>query len=192
MPIIITIAYNLVICYNYHVFANCEYKFMIKGQDIVVLAALMSAKGTSPYLALADKSQLSVSEAHASIKRLQAASLVNAERHLIKRNVEEFLLHALKYTFPLRMSGGSSVGMPTAYAAPIAEKEFVIVGRAPVWCGSEGEVNGIGIEPIYSSAPLAAKRSREMYDRLALIDMLRGGRVRERQYAERKLKEMIG
>lgn len=164
---------------------------MIKGQDIVVLAALMSEKGSFPYLALADKAQLSVSETYASIKRLQAASLVNTERHLIKKNAEEFLLHALKYTFPLRMSGGLSVGMPTAYAAPIAEKEFTVIGRVPVWCGSEGEVHGIGIDPIYPSAPLAAKCDSKMYDRLALIDMLRGGRVRERQYAEFKLKRIL-
>lgn len=164
---------------------------MIKGQDIVVLLALMRAKKDFPYIELANKAQLSVSEAHAAIKRLQDASLVNAERHLVRRNVEEFLIHALKYTFPLQMSGGWSVGMPTAYSSPIAKSEFVSTGRAQVWCGSEGEVSGIGIVPIYPSAPCAAKCNQDMYDKLALIDMLRGGRLRERNYASSKLMEMM-
>ena len=30
-----------------------------------------------------------------------------------------------------------------------------------------------------------------MYDRLALVDMLRGGRLRERIFAERKIREIL-
>lgn len=163
---------------------------MLKGQDIVVLASLIGSDSSVPYLQLAERAQISVSEAHAAVKRLQDSSLLNSERRIVQRNVEEFLVHGLRYLFPLRASGWS-VGMPTGYAAPIGAAEFVTVGRVPVWEGSEGDVSGVGIEPIYSSAPRAAKRSRELYDRLALIDMLRGGRIRERQYAESKLKGMM-
>ena len=82
--------------------------------------------------------------------------------------------------------------MPTSYAAPVAEDEFVSVGSGPVWTNSDGRVEGIGFVPIYPTAPKAAQADRGMYDRLALIDMLRGGRLRERKYAEDKLMEMLG
>lgn len=164
---------------------------MLKGQDIVVLLALMGAKKKYSYAELANKASLSVSESHAAIKRLQIALLVNEKHRLVRKNVEEFLIHALKYAFPLQRSGTMNVGMPTAYSSPIAESEFAATGRAQVWCGSEGKVIGMGVEPIYSSAPSAAKCDQDMYDKLALIDMLRGGRVRERNYASSKLMEMM-
>ena len=41
------------------------------------------------------------------------------------------------------------------------------------------------------TAPQAAEGNQGLYDRLALIDMLRGGRIRERQFAEQKLKEIL-
>lgn len=143
------------------------------------------------YMELAEKSQLSVSEAHAAVKRLQEASLVNSERRVIKRNAAEFLIHGLKYAFPVHTSGGLNVGMPTAYAAPVAEEEFATVGYVPVWNNSSGTVEGVGIDPIYSTAPKAAEADKGMYDRLALIDMLRGGRIRERKFAETKIMEMM-
>ena len=167
---------------------NC----MIKGQDIVVLTAIMGSAVQLPYAELAEKAQLSVSETHAAVKRLQESSLVNGERKVIRRNAVEFLVHGLKYTFPMKSTGGYNVGMPTSYAAPIAEDEFASVGLVPVWTNSKGNVEGIGFDPIYPTAPKAAEADRGMYNRLALIDMLRGGRLRERKYAEEKLMEMLG
>ena len=69
---------------------------MIKGQDILMLAALMG-EGTSelPYSELGRVACLSVSEAHASAKRLQESALINSMRRPVKRNVEEFLFQAL-------------------------------------------------------------------------------------------------
>ena len=44
---------------------------------------------------------------------------------------------------------------------------------------------------ITTEAPKAAANDLSLYDRLALIDMLRGGRLRERSFSEMKLKEML-
>ena len=165
---------------------------MIKRQDVVVLTAIMGSAVQLPYAELAEKAQLSVSETHAAVKRLQESSLVNGERKVIRRNAVEFLVHGLKYMFPMKSTGGYNVGMPTSYAAPIAEDEFASVGSVPVWTNSKGNVEGIGFNPIYPTAPKAAEADRGMYNRLALIDMLRGGRLRERKYAEAKLMEMLG
>ena len=45
---------------------------------------------------------------------------------------------------------------------------------------------------INSSASRAAANNRSLYDLLELMDMLRGGRIRERRFAELKLKEARG
>lgn len=167
---------------------------MLKGQDVVVLIALIGEDAAIPYQEISDRAQISLSEAHASVKRLQAVALLNQERRTIRRNVEEFLLHGMRYLFPMRMEGGWGKGLPTAYAAPVAEAEFAAVGRIPIWSDAEnpGEgVDGVAVEPIYRSVPRAARRNRALYDRLALVDMLRGGRIRERRFAESKLKEML-
>ena len=69
---------------------------MIKGQDILMLAALMSEGASElPYSELGRVACLSVSEAHASVKRLQESALINSMRRPVKRNVEEFLFQAL-------------------------------------------------------------------------------------------------
>ena len=107
---------------------------MLKGQDIVVLATLMDGrrKGES-YAELGERACLSVSETHASVKRLREASLIGSDRHVLKRNVLEFLVHGLRYAFPFRPVGGMAKGMPTSYAAPVAEGVFAVVGIYPVW-----------------------------------------------------------
>lgn len=167
---------------------------MLKGQDIVVLTSLIGEDSAVTYQEISDRAQISLSEAHAAVRRLQAVALLNHERRAIRRNVEEFLLHGIRYLFPMKTTGGWGKGLPTAYAAPVAEAEFAAVGRIPVWSEADDadmSVDGIAVQPIYPTAPRAARRNRAIYDRLALIDMLRGGRIRERRFAESKLKGML-
>ena len=163
----------------------------MKGQDILVLVSLMGDDAGLAYAELGRRSHLSVSETHAAIKRLVESGLLNSDRRLIKRNVVEFLSHGLKYTFPFKASGKLVRGMPTSYAAPVAKNEFASTGMVPVWSCEDGKVYGQAFEPIYATAPQAAAKDTGMYDRLALIDMLRGGRLRERIFAEGKLREML-
>lgn len=165
---------------------------MVKGQDVLVLAALMHEKSEMPRFAdVAGRAKLSLSETHAAVKRLQAASLVGSNRRVIRRNVTEFLIHALKYEFPIMASRVLSFGMPTSYAAPVAVEEFSISGYVPVWPCSTGSVRGLSFEPVYPTVPSAAEADRGMYDRLAVFDMLRAGRIRERKFAESRLQEMF-
>ena len=165
---------------------------MIKGQDIVVLAALMDESVRKlPYARLAHVVRLSVAETHAAVKRLQESALINGARSPIRRNVIEFLVHGLRYAFPMRPSGQCVHGMPTAYAAPIAADAFASRGMIPVWADSKGTDYGQAVYPLYPTAPEAAANDKALYGRLALIDMLRGGRIRERSFAEKKLGEML-
>ncbi len=165
---------------------------MLKGQDMVVLAALMGGRSSGlAYAGLASRARLSVSEAHAAVQRLRDASLVS-EGHCVKRrNAREFLLHGLKYLFPPKIEAGLFRGLPASYAAPVAEDEFSVSGEIPVWRSETGTAYGRALAPLYPTAPEAAAADRGMYDRLAVMDMLRGGRLRERAFAERKLEELM-
>lgn len=165
---------------------------MLKGQDIVVLAALMDDRcADESYAELAKRVCISASEAHASVRRLRDSALIRADRHVHRRNATEFLLHGLRYAFPLRSCGETARGIPTSYAAPVARDAFAVSGAVPVWQTSAGGELGNAVEPLYPTAPDAAAGSRRLYDRLALIDMLRGGRLRERHFAESRLEEMF-
>ena len=165
---------------------------MIKGQDIVVLASLMNESAQKlPYAELAETVRLSVAETHAAVKRLQASALLNDDHRPIVRNALEFLVHGLRYMFPLRPSGRLAKGMPTAYAAPVAADEFASSGRDLVWAVPDGTVYGLAVDPLYPTAPEAAAGDAALYGRLALFDMLRGGRLRERRFAESKIQEMF-
>lgn len=165
---------------------------MIKGQDIVVLAALMDAnRQNDTYAELGTHVCLSASETHAAVKRLLNAALINDKHRIFKHNAMEFLVHGLRYTFPLRPAGVMTKGLPTAYAAPIAEGLFATTGVCPVWSWNGGNTYGQSIEPLYKTAPEAASKDRRLYNWLALLDMLRGGRLRERIFAQKKLQEMM-
>lgn len=165
---------------------------MLKGQDLVVLAALMGDDAShEPYAGLGRRTCLSVSETHASVKRLLAAALLGGDRRVRRRNAIEFLVHGLRYAFPLRPVGKMAKGLATAYAAPVASGAFASTGLKPVWRSPDGDVFGQAFEPLYATAPQAAAKDRGLYDRLAVLDMLRGGRLRERQFAEGKLEEML-
>ena len=164
----------------------------MKNQDIVVLSVLIkNGAQTLSYSGIAENAKISTSEAYAAVKRLRECELITTGHRLKKRNVEEFLLHGLRYMFPLKFSGEFASGMPTGYAAPISADEFAVSGNVPVWSCPHGKVKGRVCEPIYPTVPEAAAEDPELYDRLALIDMIRGGRLRERKFAEEKLKGML-
>ena len=54
----------------------------------------------------------------------------------------------------------------------------------------DGDAVGPAYAPLYPTVPRAARADRGLYDRLALFDLARGGRVREREWARRRLEEL--
>ena len=164
----------------------------MKSQDMLVLSVLMKkGAGKLSYSGIGRNAKISVSEAFAAVKRLREADLVNSAHDIRRRNVEEFLFHGLRYMFPLKVTGEMASGMPTGFAAPVSSDAFAVCGHVPVWNSRRGDTVGRVCEPIYPTAPDAAAEDSAVYAHLALMDMLRGGRLRERRFAEEKLKEML-
>ena len=155
----------------------------LKPQDVLFLLKLV-AMGKQPWSfnELSVDLGMSSSEVHAASKRALAARLAIKDGNNIRpniRNLEDFLLHGIQYVF-IPERGELNRGMPTAHAVAPLDAWFVEDNDPPpVWPDPEGEVRGERFSPLYKSAPVAAKNDPKLYQLLALVDAIRGGRVRE-------------
>jgi hypothetical protein len=172
-----------------------NHQLTLKPQDLMVLLKLISL-GEKPatYGELAESLGMSSSEVHASIRRAQAARLLNMEADrpvIVRTTFREFLLHGAKYSFPATL-GAQARGVPTAYAAPPLASQIAQPNEPPpVWPDPQGDKRGISFHPLYPTAPAAAKRDQLLYELLALFDALRGGAARERQIASQLLSKHL-
>lgn len=191
---------------------------MLKPQDVVLLLKLLAnpkhLKWSQAHMAM--DLCVSVSEINAGIKRLISAGLLqlsqpplvglfapNKQMESVKQidrlyqpvlvACEEFLISSVKYHFPAKL-GEFTAGIETSYAAPIL-RSHIMHGNdpIPVWPYAEGNKRGQSLEPLYPSVPksISSFPDPEFYDLLCLIDVLRQGRVRERAFAIKMLKERI-
>lgn len=182
----------------------------LRPQDVVVVLKLL-ASGPIPwsYSKLAEQLEMSASHVFGSVGRARTIRLLDfAEIPLRARpvrvarpsrerlavlprpnrsNLKEFLIHGVKYAFPVER-GGETRGIPTAEAAsPLKQyfpQDFLL---PPVWPHAEGPLRGIGFSPLYKNVPQAALRDSKLYELLALVDAIREGRAREREIAIREL-----
>ena len=164
---------------------------VLKPQDVLFLLKLVALeKKRWSFNKLAVELGMSPAEVHAASKRAVSARLANRYESEIYPNIsnlEEFLIHGIQYVFvPDR--GGISRGMPTSYACEPIEN-FILSKEElpPIWPDPEGKIRGESFSPLYKSAPIAAKNDRKLYQLLALVDAIRGGRARERKIAKKEL-----
>ena len=89
-----------------------------KSLDIYALAKLTLEESARPYAVVAGELGMSASEFHAAVQRLGHSGLVELKERRIRQGaVREFLIHGLRYVFPVVM-GGLTRGIPTSFAAP--------------------------------------------------------------------------
>jgi len=164
----------------------------LKPQDVVVLVKLCGYESESrpPFSVIAAALEISQSEINASVKRLQSAKLLNPKELgelPINAAVEEFLIHAVKYAFPVKR-GHWVRGMPTSYAAEPLNR-IIVPGNdpIPVWPDPLGKERGLSLLPLYKSVPNAARRDTLLYSRLAILDAIREGGARQTRIAEKEL-----
>jgi len=167
----------------------------LKPQDLFVLLKLVAlGDKTWTFNELSVELGMSPSEVHAAAKRALAAKLAVKDSDKIRpniRNLGEFLLYGVQYVFvPER--GELNRGMPTAHACAPMESHFVADNDPPpVWPDPEGEVRGVSFSPLYKSAPKAARKDPKLYELLALVDGVRGGRAREKDFASKELQKRL-
>jgi hypothetical protein len=169
---------------------------MLKPQDVVIVLKLVAkAAANSPwnFASLAKELCMSSSEVHAGFKRAVKSQLVNPQtREPNLSALAEFIVHGLRYVFPAE-HGEITRGLPTAYAA--APLKFDLVKNSdlpPVWPSAVGTTRGQAFLPLYESVPRAVESDPVLYELLALVDAIRGGRARERNLAVKELKQRLG
>ena len=177
----------------------------LRPQDVVVVLKLLaSGSRTWTYSQLGEELSLSTSQVFRSVDRAEIARLLQqlpvlpppgyAKEHPIswpnRANLKEFLIHGVKYAFPVHR-GGLVRGIPTAHAAPPLNQHFATSFEPPpVWPYADGSVRGTEFSPLYKNAPKAASDPK-LYELLALVDAIRDGRAREREVAIRELTARI-
>src|SRR5208282_1064574 len=159
----------------------------------------------STYAELGEGLAMSASQVFRSAERAEEARLIYrlsappASGHTkdqpkfwpIRESLKEFLIHGVKYAFPVHR-GGLVRGMPTAHAAPPLDRQIAeSFDPPPVWPDPEGTVRGLEFSPLYKNVPAAARRDPKLYELLALVDAIRDGRAREREVAIRELTARI-
>jgi DNA-binding Lrp family transcriptional regulator len=163
----------------------------LKPQDIVVALKLCLAKSPISYAALGTTLGFSASEAHAAVRRLTEAGLVEiGTKNIHTAKLRDFILHGVPYAFPVKTKEITR-GMPTAWAAPVMAVRVAQSDQPPVWPDAEGKVKGVAVKPLYKSVVKATTNDSALYDLLALVDAIRLGRARDRNIAEQQLTERL-
>jgi hypothetical protein len=159
-----------------------------KSQDVLV-ALKLAAHGRKSYAEMAEELGMSVGEVFAATKRVADAGLIDPKSKKCRIDaLKEFLIHGVKYAFPAHR-GAMVRGIPTSWAAAPLREHLHADPKdpVPVWRDPSGTARGYQIEPLFKSAPYAAKRDPELYELLALVDALREGKARERALAAEEL-----
>jgi hypothetical protein len=164
----------------------------MRPQDIVILLKIISKKD-QPWQNkdLANELFISQSEISDSLNRSGMGGLIEHEKKkkVYRKSLIEFIEHGLHYVFPA-LPGSMVNGLYTAHSHPFMQKHFSSELNY-VWPDLRGKVRGLSIEPLYKEQVKAASLDNTLYLMLALIDVIRVGRVRELQIAVRELKNLI-
>ncbi len=140
---------------------------------------------------LAESLEISQSEISKSIQRSKHAGLLDPSgKSVMKYALMEFLQYGFRYVFPQKL-GPVVRGVPTSHSvSPL--KEFIHSTEDYVWPYGKGTVRGHSITPLYPSLPKAALKDAGLHELLALVDALRVGRAREREFAIAELRRRLG
>lgn len=156
-------------------------------------ALRLAESPVADFRTLADDLSLSVSTAHAAVKRLKLAGLVRPSSAGIgtvnRHALLEFLEHGVRYAFPA-VAGAPTRGVPTAHAGPVFA-EVMDSAEALVWEDPQGTVEGRALSPMLPRAGRLAERAPGTYALLTAVDALRIGRARERDIARRYIRRVL-
>jgi hypothetical protein len=163
----------------------------MRPQDIVILLKIIVlGKILWQNKDLANSLHISGSEISESLNRSEIAGLIDYNKKRVNRqSLFEFLEHGLRYVFPQR-PGALITGVPTAHGHPFV-KRFFDSDLNYVWPDSMGESRGFTVEPLYANQVKAIREDETLYKLLALLDVIRVGKVREIGIAINELRNIV-
>ncbi|MRG47217.1 hypothetical protein GFS24_19000 [Chitinophaga sp. SYP-B3965] len=162
----------------------------MRPHDIAVLLKIVLSEDGWLNKDLSAALKISPAEISYSLSRSALAGLLDVSKKKVRRQaLLEFLQHGLPYVFPA-IKGQVTKGVPTAYAAPVMSDHLVITDIV-VWSFSKGKARGESVVPLYPNLVEAVLEDKDLYDVLALVEVLRMGKVREKEYAVKLLKQIF-
>lgn len=166
---------------------------MLKPQEIFILVALANRENSEwTYDQLGADLEMPASQVFKSLERAEVAGLfVKDKRRVIRRNLVEFLIHGVKYAFPVR-TGSMVRGIPAGWQAPGLSELMMDAPEPYVWPNAMGSLRGQAIAPLHESLPIVASNAPELHAQFALIDLIRVGSARERKVAAEELEKRLG
>jgi len=166
-----------------------EHKGM-RPQDIVVLLKIIVKGDGWQNKDLAAELFLSPSEISESLHRSAVGNLINAaKRNVHRQTLLEFLQYGLHVVFPV-VPGGMVNGLPTAHSHPFMQQYFKSEVKY-VWPDVLAGDRGLSITPLYKDVVKAVQKDTKLYQMLALLDIIRVGRLRELDIAIKELTKLI-
>jgi len=159
--------------------------------DIVILLKIIASKQNQWFqIQIADSLFISQSEVSKSLNRLSYAGLCDPKgKKVMRMAFMELLQYGIKYVFP-QQPGAIVRGVPTAHSAPPLDA-IIQSEEKYVWPSGKGSARGQSIIPLYPTVVDAVKLDSLLHELLALVDVLRVGRAREREIAIQELKKRI-
>jgi len=167
----------------------------LKPQDVLVTLKLCClGERDWTFSNLGEMLGLSQGETYNATKRAKSAGLVFEKEgtlHVVRPRLFRFLQHGVASSFyPVR--GPVGRGMPTALSAPVMAGKGLTEADIPVvWPAEKGTVRGESLDPIYPTVVAACTLDGKLYELLALVDVLRVGRARERKLAAELLEKRL-
>ena len=163
----------------------------MRPQDIVVLLKIVCYGSRSWYNKdLANDLSLSTSEISNSLQRCALCGLIDTDKKKVRaQSLLEFLIYGIQYVFPQRPANVSR-GIPTAHSHPFM-KSLISSEQTYVWPDAKSDDKGLSVQPLYPGVVSAVKKDEQLYLMLALVDVLRMGKAREKETAITKLKELF-
>lgn len=160
--------------------------------DILVLLKKITSSGCSmSYRELSSSLLVSLSSISDSLSRSCVAQLVDGNKQRVNvLALEEFLVHGLRYAFPVKV-GRIMRGVPTYISASPLKEQVSFGTDSYVWPSRFGTMRGQGIVPLCPTIPQIVEKDEELYQLLVIVEALRIGRVREREIAASMLHEFI-
>jgi len=162
---------------------------MLKPVDLIVLAYLVTGPPEWTQNSVAHALGISQSNVHRALRQLRACQLLGPDHRPLVRPLRELLVHAVRHIYPAKL-GPPARGVPTSHSAPMLS-DMVRATDALVWPADFGTVMGTSIKPLHEGVPKVALENAQFHELLALIDVFRVGRVRERKAAELRLDTLL-
>jgi biotin operon repressor len=163
--------------------------------DLLVAMKLVALEEESASLRqLENELGLSKSAVANSLQRLRDLDLIrdtpSRGRRVNRLLLRDCLEHAVRWIAPAHV-GEFELGLPTAHAAEPFIQNFTGEEDPVVMPLPHGPFRGRAVTPIHPLAPAAAARDPKLYRLLTVVDALRIGRARDRQFAAAELRACL-